>query len=187
MSSCYVPCLPNQDHSFLKHIMSGCYLSCMPYPDLLSFLNLFVVIVAFLCAVCLLCCLALSCLFQITNEDPTRFFCLPSSILSICHQPNIITWLPSWFPLSCWDFCLLPCLLQNLDSHQSPSSLSSAVACLNLFQSSPNLHCILECPSHTLDDTLLVYDLGATSGLAWFKSDFFEYVKCSIPVCDISK
>ncbi len=29
-----------------------------------------------------------------------------------------------------------PCLLENLDSHQSPSSLSSAIACLNPFYSS---------------------------------------------------
>ncbi len=37
------------------------------------------------------------------------------------------------------------------------------------------------------DDTLLVYALGASAGLTPFKSEFFDYVKCSIPVRDISK
>ncbi len=58
---------------------------------------------------------------------------------------------------------------------------------MNLFQSSPNFHRILECISYTPDDTLLVYDLGASAGLTPFKSYFFDYVKCSIPVQDISK
>ncbi len=65
----------------------------------------------------------------------------------------------------------------DLDSHLSPSSLSSAIACLNPCQSSPQLHCILECTSHTPDDTLLVYDLGASAGLTLFKSYFFDYVQ----------
>ncbi len=58
---------------------------------------------------------------------------------------------------------------------------------MNLFQSSPNFHYILVCTSHTPDDTLLVYNLGASAGLTLFKADFFDYVKCSIPVQDISK
>ncbi len=37
-----------------------------------------------------------------------------------------------------WDFCALTHLLHNLDSHQSPSSLSSAIALLNLFQAHLN-------------------------------------------------
>ncbi len=71
--------------------------------------------------------------------------------------------------------------------HQSLSSPSSAIVCLNLFQSSPAFHDILECISYTQDDTLLVYCLGALAGLTLLKSDFFDWVKCSIPVCEISK
>ncbi len=38
-----------------------------------------------------------------------------------------------------------------------------------------------------MDDTLLVYNLGSSAGLTLFKSDYFDYAKCSIPVQDISK
>ncbi len=39
----------------------------------------------------------------------------------------------------------------------------------------------------SLDDTLLVYDLGASAGITPFKSNLFDYVKYSIPVQDIPK
>ncbi len=55
------------------------------------------------------------------------------------------------------------------------------------FQSSPDFHHIQECTSHTPYDTLLVYNLGASASLTPFKSDFFDCVKCSIPVRNISK
>ncbi len=58
---------------------------------------------------------------------------------------------------------------------------------MNLFQSSPQLHHILEYTSHTQDDTILVYDLCSSAGLTPFSSDFFNYVKCSIPFHDISQ
>ncbi len=108
------------------------------------------------------------------------------SFQSIINQQSLPTYLLDAF-CNHWDFCSLPRLLQHLDSHQSPSTISSAIQRLNLFQSSPDFHRILECTSHTPDDTLLVYDLGASAGLTPFKSDFFDYVKCSIPVRDISK
>ncbi len=117
---------------------------------------------------CLPCCLASSILYQITKEVPTRFFLLSSSILSIYNnQQSLPDYLGDVF-CSHWDFCLLPHLLKNLDSHQNPSSLSSAIACLNLFQSSPSFHCTFECTSHILVDTLLVYDcLSWKCSLMW--------------------
>ncbi len=51
--------------------------------------------------------------------------------------------------------------LSDLDSHQSPSSLPSAIEHLNLFYSSPTLYCILEWTSPTPYDTLLVNNLGS--------------------------
>ncbi len=40
--------------------------------------------------------------------------------------------------------------------------------------------------SHTSDNTLLVYILGASAGITPIKFDFFDYVKYSIPVHDFS-
>ncbi len=105
---------------------------------------------------------------------------------SIINKQSLPTYLLDAF-CNHWDFCSLQRFLQPLDLHQSPSTISSAIQHLNLFRSSTNFHRILECTSHTLDDTLLVYDLGASAGLTPFKSAFFDYVKCSIPVQDISK
>ncbi len=105
---------------------------------------------------------------------------------SIINQQSLLTYLLDTF-CNHWDFCSLPRFRQHLDSHQSPSTISSAIQRLNLFQSSPDFHLILECTSRTPDDTLLVYDIGASTGLTPFKSDFFDYVKCSIPVQDITK
>ncbi len=124
---------------------------------------------------CLLCSLVPFILFQISNEV--------INLINLSSTNNhFLTTLCSH-----WDFSTLPCLLHDLDSHQSPSSLSSAIACLNIFKSSPQLHCIVECTFHTQDDILLVYDLGVSADLSPFKSDLFDYVKCSIPVHDISK
>ncbi len=138
-------------------------------------------------SMCLLCCLTTSVLFQITNEVPPKFFFLPSSLLSIYHQSTIITWILLDVFCSHWDFCALPHHLNDLDSHQSLSLLLSTIAHLNLFPSSPKFYRLLVNTSHTPDDTVLVCDLGTSAGLTPFKSDFFEYVKCSIPVHDISK
>ncbi len=77
--------------------------------------------------------------------------------------------------------------MQDLDSHQTQSSHSSAIECLNLFHSSPNLFCILKCNLYTLYDTLFDYNLGVLAGLTLFKYVFFDFVKCSILVHDISK
>ncbi len=92
---------------------------------------------------------------------------------SIIKQQSLPDYL---FDLFCshGDFCSLQHILQNLDSHQSPLSISSAILHLNLFQSSPDFHHILECTSHTPDDTLLVYNLGVSAGLTLFKSDFLN-------------
>ncbi len=105
---------------------------------------------------------------------------------SIINQQSLPTYLLDAF-CNHWDFCSLLHLLQCLDSHQRPSTISSAIQHSNLFQSSPNFHCILECISHTPGDTLLVYDLGDSVDLTLFQCDFFNHVKCSIPVQDISK
>ncbi len=113
-------------------------------------------------SMCLLHCLAPSIHFQITNEVTTRLFSLPhQSYHSIINHLSLPDYILDAF-CSHWDICALPHLLHELDSHQSPSSLSSAIACLHLFQISPQLHCILECISHTPDGILLVYNLGAS-------------------------
>lgn len=44
----------------------------------------------------------------------------------------------------------------------------------------------MEFNSHTSDVTLF-FDLGASGRLTLFKSDFFNYIECSIPVHGISK
>ncbi len=126
---------------------------------------------------CLLECLVLCSQFKSPMTQ--------QSYQSIFNQQSLPSYLLDSF-CSNWDFCALPCLLHDIDSHQSPTSLSSAVAHLNLFQSSWQLH-LLECTSHTPDDTLLVYDLGASAGFTLFKSDFFDHAECNIPVCDLSK
>ncbi len=74
-----------------------------------------------------------------------------------------------------WDFCSSPHLQQDLVFNHGSSSLSSPIPLL------------MECTYHTPDDTVLVYDLCAAAGLTPFKSDFFDYDKCSIPVCNIQK
>ncbi len=104
----------------------------------------------------------------------------------IINQQSLPSYLLNTF-CSDWDFCSLPHLLPDLDSQQNQSSLSSNIVHLNLFHSSPAFHCTLENTSHTLDDTLFVYDLGASADLTSFKSDFSDYDKCSIHVCNISK
>ncbi len=87
---------------------------------------------------CPLCYLVPSILFQITNDIPTRLSLLLSSILStITNQQSLPDYLLGAF-CSHWDFCSLPHLLQNLNSHQIPSSLQSALICQNFFQSLPN-------------------------------------------------
>ncbi len=159
--------------------MSGCNVRLFLYPDLPSFLNLFGAIRILLYASCVVYHHLLS------FKSPIKFQQDSSLHHHQSHQ-SIINQL-SLPDFSHWDFCALQCLLYDLDSHQSPSSLSSAIACLNLFLSSPQHHCILECTSHTPDETLLVYNLVASAGLTPFKSDFLDYVKCSIHVCNISK
>ena len=164
--------------------MSACYLPCLPNPDPPSFLTL----VGFIGIIFSALLIIMRLLFHIKQpmnyhqQSPHHH----QSFQSIINQQSLPTYLLDVF-CTHWDFCSLPRLLQHLDSHQSSSTISSAIQHLNLFQSSPNFHCILECTSHTPDDTLLVYDLGASAGLTLFKSDFFDYVKCSIPVQDISK
>ena len=44
--------------------------------------------------------------------------------------------------------------------------------------------------SHAAQDprtTILIWDTGASFGLTPFKSDFIDYVKCDIPVKDVTK
>ena len=163
--------------------MSGCYVPCLPNPDS-PFLTLFGFIGFIFCV----CWIIWRLLFnfksplQYQQESPYHH----QSYQSIINQQSLPTYLLDAF-CNHGDFCSLLRLLQNLDSHQSPSTISSAIQRLNLFRSSTDFHRILECTLHTPDDTLLVYDLGASAGLTPFKSDFFDYVKCSIPVRDISK
>ncbi len=57
---------------------------------------------------------------------------------SIIKQQSLPTYLLDAF-CNHGDFCSLPYLLQNLDSHQSPSSISSALQHLNLFLASLNV------------------------------------------------
>ncbi len=44
----------------------------------------------------------------------------------------------------------------------------------------------MECTSPIPGETLLVCNIGALTGLL-FKSDFFDYIKCSISVHNFSK
>ncbi len=119
--------------------------------------------------------------FQITNEVQHD-----SSLYHHQTYQSIPDYLLEAF-CSHWNFCALPCLMHDFDFHHNSSSLSSDIVCLNLFQRSPQLHCILQCTPQNPDDILLVYDPGVSAGLTPFKSDFFDYVKCSIPVHDVLK
>ncbi len=164
--------------------MSGCYVPCLPNPNPPSFLTFVGFIGIIFCPFLIIMRL----LFHI--KQPMNYHQQSTyhhqRFQFIINQQSLPTYLLDAF-CNHWDFCLLPRLLQHLDSHQSPSTISFAIQHLNLFQSLPNFHHILECTSHTPGDTLLVNDLGASAGLTPFKSDFFDYVKCSIPVQDISK
>ncbi len=159
--------------------MSGGSVPCLPNPDQPFFLTLVGFIGIIFCA----CLIILRLLFHIkqpmTYHQQSPYHHKPFQ--SIINQQLLPSYLLYTF-CNHWDFCSLPCLLQHLDSHQSPTSISSAIQCLNLFQSSLDFHCILECTSHTLDEFLLVYNLGASASLTLFKSVFFDYVKRSIPV-----
>ena len=132
--------------------MSGCYVPCLPNPDQPSFLTL----VGFIGIIFSALLIILRPLFHIKQpmnyhkQSPYHH----QSFQSIINQQSLPTYLLDTF-CNHWDFCLLPHLLQHLDSHQSPSTISSAIQCLNLFQSSPKFHHILECTSHTPDDTVL--------------------------------
>ncbi len=166
------------------HSMSGCYVPCLPNPDSSSFLPL----VGFIGIIFGALLIIMRLLFHIKQpmnyHQQSPYHHQPFQ--SIINQQSLPTYLLDAF-CNHWDFCSLPRLLQHLDSHQSQSTISSTIQCMNLFWSSPHFHCILEYTSHSLDDTILVYDLGASAGLILFKPGFFNYVKCSIPVCDISK
>ncbi len=155
--------------------MSGCYVPCLPNPDPTSFLTLlgFIGIMFFTCWI--IWCLQLHFKPSMTYQLDSSFY-HHQSYQSIITKQSLPDYLLDTF-CSHLDFCLLSHLLQYFDSHQSPSSFPSAIAHLNFFQSSSIiLHHILECTSHTPNDTILVYDHGAFSGLTLFKSDFSDYV-----------
>ncbi len=122
--------------------------------------------------------------YSISNHQWSSNKILLSTIINLINLSSTNYHFLTTF-CSHWDICALPCLLHDLDSHQSPPSLLSVIACLNLFQSSSQLHHILEPTSHTSDDTLLVYNLVTSASLDPFQSDFVDYV--SIPVHDTSE
>ncbi len=148
--------------------MSACYLPCLPNPDQPFFLTLIGFIGIILCAFLSFLCLLFHIKQPINYQQKSPYHHQPFQ--SIINQQSLPTYLLDAF-CSHWDFCSLLHLLQHLDSHQSASTISSAIQRLNLFQSSPDFHCMIECTYHTPDATLLVYNLGASAGLTPFKSD----------------
>ncbi len=144
-TSLLVPCLTNPDQpSFL--------VPCLPNPEQLSFLTFVGFIEIFLSAFWIILRLSFHIKQPMNYHKQSPYHHQPFQ--SIINQQSLPTYLLDAF-CNHWDFCSLLCLLQHLDSHQSPSTISSAIHCLNLFQSSPNFHRILECTSHTPDDTFL--------------------------------
>ena len=111
--------------------MSGCYVPCLPNPDPPSFLTLVLFIGIIFCA----CLIILRLLSHI--KSPMNYHKLSPyhhhSFQSIINQQSLPTYLLDAF-CNHWDFCSLPHLLQHLDSHQSPSTISSAIQCLISFE-----------------------------------------------------
>ncbi len=136
---------------------------------------------------CLLDCLAPYLLFQTTNNIPTRFSSYHhQSYQSIINQLPLPYYLLDAFS-SHWDFCSLPHLMQDLDSHQSPSSLSTVITHLNLSKT----HTIFIVSWNALFtlrmSPLLSKILVLCMALLHSSLTFFDYVKCNIPICNISK
>ncbi len=151
--------------------MSGCYVPLLSNPDLPTCQFLFGVIGIFLSACWTIWHLFFYFKSPMAYQQDSSFF-HHQFYQSIINQQSLPDCILEAF-CSHWNCCSLPHLLPNIDSHPSPSSLSSAIAHLHLFQNSHVFHCILECTSLTLD----VYNLGVLAGLISFKSDFFYYVK----------
>ncbi len=122
--------------------MSGYCVLCLPNPDLPSFQNLFGVIGIFLCVYSIVWCLLFY--FKSPNkfQQNSSFYHL-QSYRSIINQQSLPEYLLDAFN-SHWDLCALPHLLQDHDSHQSPSNILLAIAYLHLFQRSPSYPCVLE-------------------------------------------
>ena len=115
--------------------MSGCYVPCLPNPDPPSFLTLVGFIGIIFCALLIIMRLLFHIKSPVNYHQQSPYHHQPFQ--SIINQQSLPIYLLDAF-CNHWDFCSLPRLLQHLDSHQNPSSISSAIQRLNLFQSSPD-------------------------------------------------
>ncbi len=126
--------------------ISGYYMPVLPNLDPPSFLTThFGFIGIILCTCWIIWCILFHFNTPMTYQQDSSYH--HQSFQSIINHQSLPTYLLDAF-CNNLDFCLLLHLLQHLDSYQSPLTISSAIQCLNLFQSSPNFHCIFEFTSH---------------------------------------
>jgi hypothetical protein len=85
------------------------------------------------------------------------------------------------------NFLRLPQLLKTYCNHDyHVSQIKSALNRIALLRGTFEMHhSASECLN--LKNLILIWDTGASSGLTPFRSDFIDYVKCEIDVCDITK
>ena len=78
-------------------------------------------------------------------------------------------------------------LMKYFSPTDHAANAANAVARMNLFCCQINATCALKQSPHTIRDTPLMYNTGASYGLTPYQADFLEYQTCDIPVKDISK
>lgn len=113
-----------------------------------------------------------------------KIFLSLSSFLSINHKTTIITSLCYLMSPVGMGFLFITassttCWLPSESTFSLIDYWSS-----NIYQSLQDFHRILECTSHTSDDTLLAYNLDDTVVLNLFKFDLVDIFECSIHVCE---
>ncbi len=140
MSGCYVPCHSNPDQTSLVPCITNpeqasFLVPCLTNPDQASSLvpclpnpDSFLTFVGFIGLIFSALFIIMRLLFHIKQpmnyHQQSPYHHQPFQ--SIINQQSLPTYLLDAF-CNHWDFCSLPRLLQHLDSHQSPSTISSAI------------------------------------------------------------
>ena len=78
-------------------------------------------------------------------------------------------------------------LMKHFSTFDHAANAEKAVARMNLLCCQADAARAFHQCSHSMNNTPLVYDTGASYGLTPFRADFIDYQTCDIPVKDISK
>ena len=78
-------------------------------------------------------------------------------------------------------------LTKHFSTFDHAANAEKAVARMNLLCCQSDAARAFKQCSHSMKNTPLVYDTGASYGLTPFRADFIDYQTCDIPVKDISK